>query len=277
MAEQPDNLDREHRRRSVTRRSTRMGFGSSVRDSTSGLGNIGSGDDHADDPELVEDINAQVAARVGAIPRNTGPQAAPEAPEAHEGDPDDMEDGFNPLARLRQAAGRSTEYEREYRLDLLNRMLMRNLPLDEIANSLGVTVRQIQRDRKELQDRLRKAARDLDIDEIIGGSTSFYQEVQAMSMRAASSRQTPTAMKLGALRVALAAHNDKHRMMQAAGVYDALRFRKGADGAARSDIQRLLDVTDDLLTEARRERRVSSGENALGDFSNDDEDEYQTI
>jgi signal transduction histidine kinase len=269
MAEQPDNLDGEHRRRSITRRSNRMGFGGSVRDSTSGLGNIGSGD-----PELVEDINAQVAARVGAIPRNAGPQAAPEAPE---GDPDDMEDGFNPLARLRQAAGRSTEYEREYRLDLLNRMLMRNLPLDEIANSLGVTVRQIQRDRKELQDRLRKAARDLDIDEIIGGSTSFYQEVQAMSMRAASSRQTPTAMKLGALRVALAAHNDKHRMMQAAGVYDALRFRKGADGAARSDIQRLLDVTDDLLTEARRERRVASGENALGDFSNDDEDEYQTI
>jgi DNA-binding Lrp family transcriptional regulator len=142
------------------------------------------------------------------------------------------------------------------------------MPLDEIANSLGVSVSTVLRDRKELTERLRQAAKSLDIDVMIGNSKGFYEEVQAMAMRAASSAQTPMPMKLAAMRTALASHNDMHRFYQAAGVYDVLRFRRGADEGQVSDIQRLMQLTDELLSDMKKENRTT--ENPLGGFSGGD-------
>jgi Trp operon repressor len=173
---------------------------------------------------------------------------------------------FTPRTRLNQVGLRSSEYEREYRLGLLHRMLMRNLPLDEIAAQLGVSVSTVMRDRTELTARLREVSKTLDVESLIGNSKGFYEEVQAMAMRAASSSQTPLPMRLAAMRTGLAAHNDMHRFFQAAGVYDVLRFRKGSSEGAQSDIQRLMSLTEDLLTEARR----AGVEDPLGDFSGGD-------
>lgn len=178
----------------------------------------------------------------------------------------DSED-MSPQARLAEVSVRSTEYAREYRLDLVHRLLMRKIPQDQIAAQLGVSISTVRRDCAELRDRLRSAAKALDIDEIVGNSKGFYEEVQAMSMRAASMNNLPMAMRLAAMRTSLAAHNDMHRFFQAAGVYDVLRFRKGASEGAITDIQRLMSLTDDLLQEARRDSR---NDDALGSFSGDD-------
>jgi Trp operon repressor len=176
---------------------------------------------------------------------------------------------FNPQTRLAQVRTRSSEYEREYRLQLLHRLLMRNLPLDEIAANMGVSVSTVMRDRAELTERLRKIAKDLDVDSMIGNSKGFYEEVQAMAMRAASSSQVPMPMRLAAMRTALASHNDMHRFFQASGVYDVLRFKKGAGAGAQSDIQKLMSLTEDLLGEARHEKRTKD-KDPLGAFSGND-------
>jgi Trp operon repressor len=173
---------------------------------------------------------------------------------------------FTPAARLAQVRQRSSEYEREYRLQLIHRLLMRNLPLDEIAAQLGVSVSTVLRDRSELKERLRAAAKELDIEVMIGNSKGFYEEVQAMAMRAASNNQVPMPMRLAAMRTSLAAHNDMHRFYQAAGVYDVLRFRKGAADGAQTDIQRLMALTEEMLTEAKRDNRTDP----LGQFSGTD-------
>lgn len=178
---------------------------------------------------------------------------------------DSMEE-LTPRHRLSEVASRSTEYAREYRLELVHRLLMRKIPQDEIASQLGISISTVRRDCAELRDRLRSAAKTLDIDEIVGNSKGFYEEVQAMSMRAASMNQLPIAMRLAAMRTALASHNDMHRFFQAAGVYDALRFRKGAGDGAMSDIQRLMSITDELLSEAKRR----SNDDPLGEFSGGD-------
>jgi len=75
-------------------------------------------------------------------------------------------------------------------------------------------------------------------------------------------------MKLAAMRTALASHNDKHRFYQAAGVYDVLRFRRGASEGQVSDIQRLMALTDELIAETKHSNR--SGGNPLGGFSGTD-------
>lgn len=154
---------------------------------------------------------------------------------------------FNPRDRLAQVRGRASQYEREYRLGLLHRLLMRRIPIDEIASQLGVSVATVYRDREELRAKLREDARGLDIEEIIGDSKGFYEEVGAMSMRAASNSNLPMPMRLAAMRTALASKNDQHRFFQTAGVYDVLRFRMAQDGSGMTDVKRMMENTERIL------------------------------
>lgn len=247
------------RRRMVSRRG--MSF------SGGGLSDSSQGGGVADAEEEIEDLNAAVAA---SVPTVVPVRTITEESEAEMARNTANSEEFNPATRLSQVRARSSEYEREYRLDLLHRLLMRKLPLDEIAANLGVSVSTVIRDRQELTERLRKVAKSLDIDNMIGNSKGFYEEVQAMAMRAASSSQVPMPIRLAAMRTAIASHNDMHRFFQAAGVYDVLRFKKGAGEGTMSDIQRLMSLTEDLLTEAKQENRVAKQGNPLGDFSGTD-------
>ena len=69
-----------------------------------------------------------------------------------------------------------------------------------------------------------------------------------MSMRAASSSNLPMPMRLAAMRTALAARNDQHRFFQTAGVYDVLRFKVAQDGTGISDVRKLMENTERLLS-----------------------------
>jgi hypothetical protein len=153
------------------------------------------------------------------------------------------------------------------------RMMMRNLPMDEIASQLGISLRQAQRDRLQIRERMRQLTKELEIEAMIGTSASFYDEIQALSLRIADNNNTPTPMRLAAMRVSLASHNDKQRFFQAAGVFDVLRYRKNQDGSAGSDVQRLMAATEDLLQEVKSSSASSLMEpvsNPLGDFTSAD-------
>lgn len=220
--------------RRISRRG-RSGFAfsrSSLSDSSSQEGPGSSGD--LED----EDLNEMVEQRAAA------PRAA-QSGTVIAGAPTEE---FNPSARLQQVRSRSSQYEREYRLELLHRLLMRKVPIDEIAAQMGLSVSQVYRDRDELRRRLRSAANELNIEEIIGDSKGYYEEVAAMAMRAASNSNLPMPMRLGAMRTALAAKNDQHRFFQTAGVYDVLRFRATQDGSGVSDVRRLMDNTERVLS-----------------------------
>lgn len=249
------------RRRRMVRRNIGMAFSGSGLSGASVGGGVADVDDGED---AVENLNEAVEDRAVAVPRVTDDQAAAIMREAQ-----NSED-YTPANRLSVVRSRSSAYEREYRLNLLHRLLLRNLPLDEIATAMGVSVSTVMRDRLELKERLRQNAKELDIDVMIGNSKGFYEEVQAMAMRAASSNQTPMPMRLAAMRTALAAQNDTHRFYQAAGVYDVLRFRRGASEGQVSDISRLMAMTDELLAESKRETRQTSNPNPLGGFSGGD-------
>lgn len=248
----------ESRRRRIHRRTGLSFSGSGLAQASTG-GGVAEDEDYAE--EVVEDLNQEVLEAIPHRARVSDDEQAEMVRNVSN------QEEFTPAGRMQQVARRSSEYEREYRLQLLHRLLMRNLPLDEIASQLGVSVSTILRDRTELKERLRAVAKELEVEQLIGNSKGFYEEVQAMAMRAASNNNVPIPMRLAAMRTALASHNDMHRFFQAAGVYDVLRFRKGAGDGALTDIQRLMSLTDEMLTEARRER--SRGD-ALGAFSGDD-------
>lgn len=225
----------EGRSRRISRRGRgAMAFsGVSVSDSTT---SEGVGATATDDHEL----NQQVE-RLADLPirQTVAPQQG-----ALAGNPSE---DFNPSDRLRQVRQRASTYEKEYRLGLLHRLLMRRVPMDEIAAQLGISISQVYRDRDELKRKLREDARSLNIEEIIGDSKGYYDEVAAMSMRAASSASLPMPMRLAAMRTALAAKNDEHRFFQATGVYDVLRFRLSKDSAGGSDVRTLMENTERIL------------------------------
>jgi len=191
------------------------------------------------------DPNELVEAHAVSLPVPTRPTVdTPPTPSTPSGNADE----FNPRGRMEQVRQRASQYEREYRLGLLHRMMMRNIPLDQIAADLNISISQVYRDREELRRRLREEARSLDIEELIGDSKGFYEEAAALSLRAASMPSTPLPMKLAAIRTGLAAKNDMHRMFQTAGVYDVLRFRAAKDGTTGSDVRALMDRTERLLS-----------------------------
>lgn len=217
---------------SVGRRISRRG--------RSGFAFSSSGMTDSTSSEGVGDINEDVENLAAVpLPQLTAPQNSTLAGQPSE--------DFNPQDRLRQVRSRASEYEKEYRLGLMHRLLMRRIPMDEIASQLGISIAQVYRDRDELKRRLREEARGLNIEEIIGDSKGYYEEVSAMSMRAASNANLPMPMRLAAMRTALAAKNDQHRFFQTAGVYDVLRFRLAQDGSGMSDVRRLMENTERIL------------------------------
>lgn len=175
--------------------------------------------------------------------------APPTAGARHDDGPE------NPRDRLFQVmtAGSAT-YSKEYRLNLLHRLLMRKIPLDQIARQFGVSISTIEKDRVELKKRLREAARELDINEMIGNQTELYDEIAGMGLRVASNAEAPTAMRLAAMRTSLAANADKARFYQSAGVFDVLRFRRAEDGASVSDVQQLMENTERMLQQLTSEK-----------------------
>jgi len=245
--------DNEEERPRRGRRVRRTGFSNSgltdtvpTRDLSTGLPSTGSG------PGLAaEDPPFDALTPPAAAPPSTPFDEAQDRLRQTQGsgqEPDAAETEFTPGQRLRSVSARASNYEREYRLKLLHRMLMRNVPLDEIAQELGVSVATVQRDRRELFGRLRQAANSLDVELLVGDTLGFYKEVQAMALRTSSMTKTPLPIRLAALRTALAAQNDQHRFLQTAGVYEVLRYRvKGSDKTA-GDLARIMTLTKQLLT-----------------------------
>lgn len=196
-----------------------------------------------DEAEVDRDLNERVRS---APPRLAAPAS---------GEPQDPDDNRRMLFEATMAGDAS--YAREFRLGMLNRLLMRGISLDNIARELGVSISTVKNDRSELRRRLRESAKGLDINEIIGGQMAFYDEVSAMSLRVSSQQGVPTAMKLASLRTALAAKADQTRFLTSAGVFDVLSFRRTEDGQDLSDVQMLMQRTEEMLS------RIVDGEDPI--------------
>ena len=179
------------------------------------------------------DLNSRIRENV---PRLAGPG------QHQEDNPDDSR------RRMAEAAmAGDASYAREFRLNLLNKLMMRGISLDNIARELGVSISTVKNDRAELNRRLREAAKQLDINQLIGGQLAFYDEATAMSLRISSREGMPVPMRLAGIRTALAAKADQTRFLTSAGVFDVLSFRRTEDGQDLSDVQVLMQRTAEML------------------------------
>lgn len=223
--------DRPNRRSAIRR--ARGG----ARFSGSGSNDLGSPRNHRDYDEVDDAIEPATIHR-GLVTRAPSP-------------PSDG-GGNSPAQRLMDVGRRaSPTYSKEYRLQLVGRLLMRRIPLDKIAEQLNVSISTIEKDRAAWKKMVQEKARSFDVNEYLGGQMELYDEVTGQALQIASMSQgenaVPTAMRLAAMRTALAGQADKTRTLQSAGVFEAARFRRSSDGSAMSDVQTLMQETREAL------------------------------
>jgi hypothetical protein len=173
----------------------------------------------------------------------------PGTPEEVDAPPNasEEEDSFTPENRLAEVNLKGNSVAKEYRLRLIYRSLIRGVPLDQIAQQLNLSVSQVSKDRAELKKRLAEEAKNIDSNQMIGDAMAFFQEIGSVALRIASSTKTHSNTRLAALRTALSAKNDLHRLFQASGVFEVMKYQKSADNEAASDMEQMVEMTKALL------------------------------
>lgn len=239
--------DSPRRRRAMVRRTRGLhGSGSTGREGVT-FRSVSDSVDDIIDPEV-------------EMERRPAPPTVPRLPDdrvTHVSAGDDDGLGNTPSARL-ASIGNATSgsYAKEYRLNLLHRLMMRGYPMDRIAGIMNVSLSTVMRDKKELMTMLRGRSQQLNVDELIGNQLAFYDDVTGNVMRIMDQSSTsedgrvqavPVPMRLAAARTAMTAQADKVKLLQATGVLDSLRFRQGEGSGAMTEIQALMQLTNDLL------------------------------
>jgi hypothetical protein len=195
------------------------------------------------------DLNDAVRANVPRLP----PPAPADPMDAAAEDPE-----INRRRLFEAAMAGDPQYARDLRLGLLNRLLLRGIAHHNIAQELGVSLSTVRADIAELRNRHRQRARNLDINEEIGNQLAFYDEATALALRVASQAQVPIPMKLAGVRTALAAKADQTRFLTSAGVFDVLAFRRAENGTDMSDVQVLMQRTEEMLAQLAQDDRAAA-------------------
>ena len=143
----------------------------------------------------------------------------------------------------------SRSQRKEYRLKLLHRMMLRQLPTDMIAKALGVDTRHVNRLKQELKAQLRKEASSKDLATYVGYTDGFYNEMIGMSMRIATNKDTPETRKLSAMKVALQSERDRTEFLKDVGFFSAMKLLPSVDeGDYHSQrANQLLDMSNKVL------------------------------
>lgn len=184
----------------------------------------GGGDDADREIEAAATEGRQVRLEE-AFPRLPNPQRAAEEALAS-GISSNVSDRIDAMAVA------SPNYSREYQLQLLHKLTLRGLPLDNVASMMGISLNTVIILRRHLHVRLREEAKFIDIHLLAGKTRAFYEEIKHTAMRIASDTtrtdnapNVPPRTRLEALRVAVLAEDSFHRFLTVSGFFANTTFK----------------------------------------------------
>lgn len=114
---------------------------------------------------------------------------------------------------------RLSDSERHSRLVMMHRLLLRRIPMREIANQLGVSERMGYILKNELRE---YAIREMSLvkwEGFIAETLMFYEEMRASALLISSSTGATPSHKVQAILAALASERNKHEFMTRLGVF----------------------------------------------------------
>jgi hypothetical protein len=120
---------------------------------------------------------------------------------------------------------RSTAGEVEYRRHQVYLMTMRGVPRVTQADVLGVSIHIIENDILENKQRMKREVYEMDFPLFLAETLCFYKEMRSAALNIAydESIGKDYKTKISAMTLALQAESDKHKFLEAAGFYKAVR------------------------------------------------------
>jgi len=164
--------------------------------------------------------------------------------------------------------------DRAGRLRVVMRMALRNFPDYRIAESLGVSVKTIQRDRKAIKEQLSKEAGKVDTNTYLGESLAFYREVTGTALTIATASSNPLAARLSGLKVAMMSKSDESSLLHTIGVFDANPYRPEKTDKPQDigDVMAILgSIVDASMSTSSDAEFVESMKESMASFSGSDD------
>lgn len=181
---------------------------------------------------------------------------------------------------------RLNDEQREARLVLLHRLLIRKIKPEEIRAQLQISTAMYYKLKDQLEARMRLDVSKVDVPYLIGDTLAFYDEVRSMSLTISSQASVKDMrVKLTAMQVALRAEQDKNSFLTSCGVYSAPVVEHIVRGMVstgnfsvtdRGNSERVLEAEECLMTIASelnafmREAPVQSIAPALPDLTSEE-------
>jgi hypothetical protein len=135
---------------------------------------------------------------------------------------DDMLSEFVPTDPERKGGNRISSWEKEARLVYLQRLMIRQLTVEEISKELKISPRMVLRLKAQLRDRTKQSISSLDFGLYAGETFNFYREVRGMSMLLASHSKVSPNSKISALNTAMRSESELQKFFALSGVFDAV-------------------------------------------------------
>lgn len=121
------------------------------------------------------------------------------------------------------AGNRLSEDEKDSRLVLVHRYHLRGLTNHQIAEKLQVSTRMVGKIKDQIKDLHKRSFTNVNLNEFLGETVAFFQEVRNMSMLLASANGSSTKEKIAALKVATDTEMNKVRFLDYCGVFSYIR------------------------------------------------------
>lgn len=152
------------------------------------------------------------------------------------------------IEEIEQAPHRPSKQEYEFNIRLIHRLLLRNQTPQEIAKQLNLSNATVNKYIKRINEKLRENAKNLDINILIGDTISFYKELEAITMIAATDEDLPVDERLSAVKTAILAKDGHSKFLEKTGVFETLRFQSATSNTDDS-LVKLVEITEALLSE----------------------------
>lgn len=121
------------------------------------------------------------------------------------------------------AGNKLTEDERDSRLVLVHRYHLRGMTNKEIAEKLDISTRMVFKIKTKIKELHKRSFTNVDLNEFLGETVAFFQEVRNMSMMLAGDDKCTSKEKIAALKVASDTEMNKVRFLDYCGVFAYIR------------------------------------------------------
>jgi len=140
-------------------------------------------------------------------------------------------------------------FDRNSRLELVHKYRLQRVPVRQIAVILGISTSSVYRDLQAISARMRKETKNFDSDYLIGSTISYYNEISAIALSSATDEQNSDSVMLSGLETSLIAKSELHKFLQSVGVFDALKIQRINKDARKTDMEKLIELTQVILKE----------------------------